>query len=374
MEKKKKPIQNLGNYLKENILLDKRKRKLLELTIVSGVFFVAGSVFSIINYLTHEYMLGYVTLSFSIVSLITILTLLVKPKWSKIAEALFVVASLIMFFYFMYDGGAGSHGFSTYWILVLPFISMMILELKKGIIVATFMFAVICLMLWVPQIRALLRWEPQDEFIKRFPLVYLAALAASLLFEYSRYLTDKANDALNVRLKDAASHDPLTGLTNRYGLNQFLSNFDYKDNIFKEEVSIANAALIDVDNFKSANDLYGHMFGDKVLVEISKVLRKYAGEQAIRFGGDEFVLLFMNKTQEEMFEIGESIRREIEDIYYAEHPEAKYTVSVGLASHEVTLDYRIDRVIELADVQSSKAKSHGKNTVYILENKKKSKK
>jgi len=360
-------IKKLHTYISKHLLLDKNKRKRLELGIISGVFFLAGTVFTIINFITKEYTLGYVTLAFGVVSLITLIVTVIKSKLMHVAQILFVFSALIMFVYFMIAGGAGDSGFSTYWIIVLPFVSMMVLGLYKGTIVTALMFICICLFLWVPGIRDnLLQWTPDRTFIVRFPLVYLAAFAASALFEYSRFLTDKANVALNNQLENAASHDALTGLTNRYGLNEIVKNFTYKTET-GEDVTVGNSILIDVDNFKSANDLYGHMFGDKVLVEIANVLRKHAGEWAIRFGGDEFVLLYVNKSIDEMLEIGESIRKEVEEIVYEDHPEVKFTVSVGVASHEVDMSYQIDKVIELADIQSTRAKKSGKNRVYVLD-------
>jgi len=367
MKKLAKKIKKFAEKLKNQVLLDSSKRKRFELFIITAVFFLAGTTFTIINFSTNEFELGYVTLSFGIIALLSALCALFMKKWSVVAEILFVLSALIMFFYFLIAGGAGDVGFSTYWIILLPFVAVMVLGLIKGSFVAIGMFVCIALILWIPAIRdSILKWHPDSTFCLRFPLVYLAASAASILFEISRHLTDKANEELNKKLEQAATHDSLTGLTNRFGLSNIIQNFDYRNNDFHEEMTVANCVLIDLDNFKSANDIYGHMFGDEVLVEVAKVLRKYAGEYAVRFGGDEFVLLFMNKTTEDMLQIGENIRKDIENITYDSHPDVHYTASVGVASHEVNLAYQVDRVIALADTQSGKAKRDGKNKVYQL--------
>lgn len=130
MEKRKK-LKQLVTYLKTEVLINKQKRKTLELFIISSVFFLAGTVFSVINYITGENILGYVTTSFAVISLITLLITVIKPNLVIVGEILFVVASLVMFIYFMIAGGAGDIGFSTYWIILLPFVSTMILGLKK---------------------------------------------------------------------------------------------------------------------------------------------------------------------------------------------------------------------------------------------------
>jgi len=364
----KKTISNGFNKLKNEVLLDPKKRKRLEIFIISAVFFLAGAVFTIINFITGEFTLGYVTLAFGVISLLCALAALFFPKSMILAEILFVFSALVMFFYFLVAGGAGDRGFSTYWIILLPFVSVMVLGLLKGSIVTICMFVAICIILWIPGIREnLLRWVPDRSFIVRFPLVYLAATAASLLFEFSRFLLNNVNKKLTAELKQSATHDPLTGLANRLGLNEFIGNLDFKDNEFGEEMTIANCVLIDVDNFKSANDLYGHIFGDLVLVKIADVLKSYEGGYPIRFGGDEFIVLFVNKTEEEMIELGEKIRKDIESITYDGYPGVSYTASVGVASHEVNGEYKVDNVIALADAQSGKAKKSGKNRVFVLD-------
>jgi len=369
----KQKIKGLLKYINEEVVLNKKKLRQMEMIIVSGVFALVGLVFTIINIIAKENLMAIITGTFSLVSIVTVILTIFCKDHILIPQILFVVSTLAMFTFFLIDGGAGKTekdmGFSTYWIIVLPFLSMLVLGLKKGTLVTGFMFVVVCLLLWIPPLREnVIQWKPGETFYIRFPLVYLAAMLSSTLFEYSRYLTGKANSKLKEKYQAAACHDSLTGLTNRYGLKKIVENVDYAfKGDEKQEFHIFNCILIDIDDFKIANDKYGHIFGDEVLVNVATILRKYAGEFAIRFGGDEFVLLFKDKENKEVLNIGESIRKEISELSYASHPEARFTVSVGIASHEVNLAYKIDRVIELADLQSSRAKKEGKNCVYNLD-------
>lgn len=354
----------IKEILNKDIFVNKDKRYKLQLIIVSCVFFLAGVVFSILNIIKGETQLLIATGVFSVLSLIVLVLSIVLKKRSYVLEILFVAASLVLFSYFLIFGGAGTHGFSTYWILLLPFLSMMVLSLIRGTIASGIMFLIIVFFLWVPFGKNLLQWKPEPEFSLRFPLVYLAALASSFLFELSRFWVDKHAENLNQQLKNAAHHDYLTTLTNRHGLQEIIQ--EQKKLVGTKDFRSFACMLIDVDNFKAANDNFGHAFGDKVLVSLAKILKAKCGEWAIRFGGDEFILLFANKTEFELKQIAEQIRKEAQDVRFESQPDYSFTISVGIASTKVTENYRVERIIELADFQSSRAKKHGKNLVYLV--------
>ncbi len=90
-------------------------------------------------------------------------------------------------------------------------------------------------------------------------------------------------------LRESSIRDPLTGLLNRSGASEEiakkLSNFPAKQYAF---------AVFDIDNFKNANDIYGHLFGDRVLCEVSERIlhNTRAGDVCARIGGDEFLVVF----------------------------------------------------------------------------------
>ena len=90
-------------------------------------------------------------------------------------------------------------------------------------------------------------------------------------------------------LKEKSIRDPLTGLLNREGVNEAI---EHKFDTFPERRFAV--AVLDVDDFKSANDIYGHMFGDKVLQELSERLlhSTRVHDLCARIGGDEFLIVF----------------------------------------------------------------------------------
>lgn len=103
-----------------------------------------------------------------------------------------------------------------------------------------------------------------------------------------------------VSISDKVSKDPLTNLNNRNELNRYIYN-NVKPN---DDVYIV---MMDVDNFKLINDNYGHVEGDKALIFVAKTLEKSLGEGSNRFlaryGGDEFIIILKDTTEEEIEEL-----------------------------------------------------------------------
>ena len=97
-----------------------------------------------------------------------------------------------------------------------------------------------------------------------------------------------------------ANTDALTGVYNRHALNVYLESAFEKAYLRKERIGVA---LIDVDGLKDYNDTHGHAAGDKALVQIGSslaALAKEEGAYAARYGGDEFVLVFTGRSDEEI--------------------------------------------------------------------------
>lgn len=106
--------------------------------------------------------------------------------------------------------------------------------------------------------------------------------------------TIKRLEEENRNLENLAYHDPLTGLYNRTG------GIKKMEAVNAEEGYVMLA--FDLDNFKSANDIYGHQFGDEILVYVANALRSCSRENDItlRMGGDEFVMLLKEQDDEEL--------------------------------------------------------------------------
>jgi diguanylate cyclase (GGDEF)-like protein len=124
----------------------------------------------------------------------------------------------------------------------------------------------------------------------------------------------------------------------------------------------ASVLLIDIDNFKSFNDRYGHAAGDAVLKRIAAnvMAQVRASDLVFRFGGEEFVVICDGMAGAAAVALGERIRREVAGAAVGEAP--RVTVSIGVAScAEDASDY--NGLFAVADERLYAAKAAGRNAV-----------
>ena len=168
-------------------------------------------------------------------------------------------------------------------------------------------------------------------------------------------------------LRLMASIDPLTKLYNRRYFSE-AGNALFK--LAKREKSVLSVVMLDIDNFKSVNDTYGHKTGDDVIVAIAGQLQSIGRESDIvcRFGGEEFILLLSHTELKGASTIAEKIRKSIAEIKIAldELQSINVTVSVGVSSVDTKDDTNLEVAIKKADDALYKAKENGKNRVELF--------
>ena len=178
-----------------------------------------------------------------------------------------------------------------------------------------------------------------------------------LLYE----LDESAKQTKNLLLKTEklAITDGLTGLYNRRKIEEKIQSriSEYMKN--KLSFSIL---LLDIDHFKRFNDTYGHDVGDKVIIEVSSLLKNCLndGDEIGRWGGEEFLVLLGNEDMLEAKKKSFNIIKRISehDLNLAGYNE-KLTISGGFV--EMTEDYNLNKLIKLADNALYKAKEKGRN-------------
>jgi diguanylate cyclase (GGDEF)-like protein len=159
--------------------------------------------------------------------------------------------------------------------------------------------------------------------------------------------------------------DALTGLYNRGFFDESLEE-EVKDSI-RNNKSLS-LIMMDIDGFKSVNDTLGHTIGDGVLAEISTVIKRSArgSDFPARYGGEEFAVILPNTNIQEAYEVGERIRRMIEEIKFVVEGKCNtsVTISVGVTTLKGT-DLAID-FLERVDKALLAAKARGKNNVHVI--------
>lgn len=192
-------------------------------------------------------------------------------------------------------------------------------------------------------------------------------LSSYLIVRYLLRLENEKNILLKEsylkqsQLEEQLKYDPLTKLYNMSTFFKLLSG-----EIEKESFPMA-VAVIDVDNFKVVNDTYGHDNGNTVLIYLSQLLQSHCAAMGYvsRYGGEEFAVIFPNRSSAEAKRVLEDIR-----FIFAEHPFAfascNITFSCGIA--EITNKGLQPReLFGLADQAMYKAKSAGKNQTIVCD-------
>ncbi|WP_159822072.1 GGDEF domain-containing protein [Colwellia sp. 20A7] len=151
--------------------------------------------------------------------------------------------------------------------------------------------------------------------------------------------------------------DSLTGLLNRRGCDDKLQALDFEQT--------HSSLVIDIDHFKKINDNFGHFIGDKVIQRIAKIIKSHLTEQdfAVRFGGEEFLVVMTNKSIIEAKEVAEKIRIAIEKMKLIQRetndPLPPISVSIGIAQNNNAQDW--PSLFKEADNALYQAKKSGRN-------------
>jgi diguanylate cyclase (GGDEF)-like protein len=171
----------------------------------------------------------------------------------------------------------------------------------------------------------------------------------------------------NVKLKQAATTDALTGLANRATFDEYLETH-FKAAI--EGGKTISMLMLDVDKFKSVNDRYGHPMGDAVLKQIGKLVRTAArtNDLVARYGGEEIILILPGTPRSVATAIAESVRRAIAVSPMVLGPtKLSITASIGVATHEPGGPFQEGaHLIKAADMAVYAAKRGGRNCVKVF--------
>ncbi len=155
-------------------------------------------------------------------------------------------------------------------------------------------------------------------------------------------------------LRQLARHDPLTGLLNRVALNELMSRAEIREWTQHNDYGLL---LLDIDHFKKINDTYGHLHGDGVLRAVADAVRASirTGDLALRYGGEEVLIILPSTQPVGIREVAQRIREHIGDMQLV-HP---VTVSMGMAMGPAGAEPQA--VFERADQALYRAKAQGRD-------------
>ncbi len=165
------------------------------------------------------------------------------------------------------------------------------------------------------------------------------------------------------KLDYQATHDELTGIYNRRAFFNKVQEF-----LSSNPGGGFACAMIDLDDFKGVNDTYGHVIGDHVLAEMTKLISlELDGDTFFgRYGGEEFTILFQKTEKVEVESILEHVRQIVKDhLFVYENIKINIEISIGVYYHDTDQPIGVTDMINAADTAMYASKQKGKNCVTL---------
>jgi two-component system cell cycle response regulator len=201
--------------------------------------------------------------------------------------------------------------------------------------------------------------QKQENLTQTYIISFIVLLISfSLVFMYFQWRH-------NQKLLELSIRDPLSDLYNRRYIFHFLNKLVNAINLEKNQVSIM---LIDIDDFKQVNDLYGHSFGDQVIIEVAKIGQDTIRVEDVigRVGGEEFLCVLPRIDSIQCLHIAQRLVKNVHDHEFFVGDKKDYkqsvkvTVSIGISTTSVDTINSSDLYLQ-ADKALYYAKASGKN-------------
>jgi len=311
---------------------------LLQVLFIGGLFFTGAKFFRLfLSLKEHAKVLDKIMAGFQYLSLLFVaLVLLPNPLLTFVSLVLFVINpffSICLAFYFWHKGIANSGYFAMGWFTA------------HAVSVYDFF-----------RINGIISYPFYNEWLIPLSLFFtLAFLSIALI---------KQNAAYHVM----AGTDPLTGLANRRRFDEILHTEWNRCLRYGRPLSLI---LADVDRFKKYNDTFGHRAGDALLCRIAEILKNYTrrpGELAVRYGGEEFILILPNIDSEHAFHVAEAIRESVAAFSQEENGQQTnwhVTISMGVSTAIPQKEENPEKLVLEADKALYEAKHAGRNRTIV---------
>lgn len=280
---------------------------------------------------------------------------------SQRLDAACLLQGLLVFaFVFGLVWHGGHQQTALYWAFPFPPILYGLLGRRRGTLFNLGLFCLLALLLYGPDFG---QAQYQSAASSRFLASLLTLTLACAINEHFRERSHHSMDLLHRNKVHQANTDALTGLANRRFVDDSL-----QQHLQQQPNTLLPLAVVlaDLDHFKHINDSFGHAEGDKVLQQIAQIFRQKLRQQdfAIRYGGEEFLLLLPHTTLADAARVADKVRASIaQQRLLPQHPELVITCSFGVALLSDPNQFK--DAIAQADKALYQARTAGRNQVSI---------
>ncbi len=281
--------------------------------------------------------------------------------------AVYISFIIIIAVHFLFEFEEGI----TFWALLFPFISMSLINAKKGYMLSLVFYIVI-------YSGAYYYWHDSDvEIMFYIRFVIVSFIITYLLYFYESYSANSfdklviLNSSLEKKIQEVRHLSITDALTTLYNKRHFDLVLSEEFNRAKRTGEAFVLAIIDVDNFKLYNDTYGHNKGNDALERVGKLLNSQtsrSGDYAFRIGGEEFAIILQASNSEDSYIHFDNLRKKIEaeNIKHKNNkPFAVLTVSIGVVNVINYKDLSIIDAYKKADKNLYSIKESGRNGVKL---------
>lgn len=173
-------------------------------------------------------------------------------------------------------------------------------------------------------------------------------------------------EAVNQELKEKNTLDELSGLYNRrYYDQKFLAEFRRS----RRNLTPLSLVLVDIDHFKSVNDNYGHLTGDKCIVDVAKLIKsllRRSTDVSCRYGGEEFCLILPETDEGGALSLAQDICQSVRELAFKVNENTiSLTVSCGVSTYQQEKDATPETIFECVDKALYQAKKAGRDQVHV---------
>lgn len=328
-------------------------RLIRKLNLINFFFIIEILIFTVFTLINIFKLNDYTVATFDLVSAIIFLAAFLDLRFNKsFNRSKWITTISLVAFLLLFAETNQNDSFGLIWTVIAPVVIITIHGYSEGLKLSV----IYTMLLLALALAGVGEWQNGDWNYVSFIRLSVALIVVLIV----SYLGERSIDKFQQSLHELSVTDYLTRLYNRRKIDEILLSEIKNAKRYHTPLSII---ILDIDFFKQINDQYGHLVGDKVLIELAQFLRKeirdtdYIG----RWGGEEFIIINPHTTEKDAFMFAQRLRLHIE--MHSFETVKNLTCSFGVCEYSQA-NNTMHRLISCADSALYKAKELGRNGVF----------